>query len=181
MFNWSKYFWRGDIPIPWKTRDAVIDEILGLTAHHIDAINILISLVRGLFWISGHGIPTTRRPDKLSDIQISWPMRSVLAYISSQLIYYSSNPRRFQVLTWNMLFQARLTQRRTILCRRLPPIQPTSVHRLGWPWARVPRQGQQRMPWIIYLLGKGLFVDGTTYIVQKHASFFQRDQFNLCR
>ena len=29
-------------------------------------------------------------------------------------------------------------------------------------------------------LDKGRFVDKTTYNVQKHASFFQRGQFNLC-
>ena len=144
MTNQSKYLWRADIPNPWKTRDALIDCILWLTAHQMHAKNILIPLVRGWcwwFWKFGHGIPTIRSPDTLSDIQILWLIRSGIAYISSQIIYYTSRSKRFQVLTWNMPVRATPTQRRTPLRRRLPQIDATEVHSLGWPWVRVPRPG----------------------------------------
>ena len=182
MTNQNKYLCRAESPNPWKTRDTLIDEILGLTAHQMQAMNILISLIRGWHWqlkMIEHGIPTTRSPDTLSDGQISWLMRSGIAYISSQIIYYTSSSRTFQVLTWNILIRAWLPQRRTPLRRRLPRIEPTEVQSLGWPWAREPRPELQRMTWIINSLDKNLSLDKTTYSVQKHASFFQRGQFNL--
>ena len=90
MTNENKYLCRAAIPNPWKTRDALIDEIFGLAAHQMHEINILFSLlVRMILSIKkiGNGIPTTRSPDTLSDDQISWLMRSGIAYISSQIIY----------------------------------------------------------------------------------------------
>ena len=148
MTNQNKYLCRAESPNPWKTRDVLIDKILGLTAHQMHPINILISLFKEWSWplnYFGHDIPTTRSPDTLSDVQTLWLLYSAIAYISNKIIYSSS----FQVLTWNMLIRARVTQRRTQLRRRLPRIEPTGAHSLDWPWVRVPRPEMQRMSWII--------------------------------
>ena len=96
----EQYLCRADIPDPWKTRDPLIDEMLGLQHTKMHPTNLDV-VGQWTFLNIGDDIPMTRRPDKLCNVRISRLMYYGIAYIFSEIIV----AMRFQVLTLNTLVQ----------------------------------------------------------------------------